>query len=261
MSETTEPSHPEKQRMVTRACVLCAQLLLQHGAETAVVDEFSTRLGLALGMDSVESSISSNSIVLTTIYHKHCLTTARKSIDRGINMYVVSQVHRIVLAAEDRQIDYLNIQNELESIPNLRHANWLVVFMVGIACACFCRLAGGALPACLLTFFIASIAMFVRQRLGIAHVHPMINVSITAFVATLGCGLVAHYIDVQTPSIALASCILLLVPGFPLINAVSDIFKGHVNTGVARWVIASALALTTSIGIVMALALLGMEQW
>jgi uncharacterized membrane protein YjjP (DUF1212 family) len=41
--------------------------LLQHGAESALVEELSTRLGLALGMDSVESAISSNAIVLTTI--------------------------------------------------------------------------------------------------------------------------------------------------------------------------------------------------
>ncbi len=35
-------------------------------AESALVDELSTRLGLALGMDSV-GAISSNAIVLTTI--------------------------------------------------------------------------------------------------------------------------------------------------------------------------------------------------
>lgn len=36
-------------------------------APSALVEELSTRLGLALGMDSVESAISSNAIVLTTI--------------------------------------------------------------------------------------------------------------------------------------------------------------------------------------------------
>lgn len=52
--------------------------LLQHGAESALVDELSTRLGLALGMDSVESAISSNAIVLTTIKDGQCLTSTRK---------------------------------------------------------------------------------------------------------------------------------------------------------------------------------------
>ncbi|HDX3931924.1 TPA: threonine/serine exporter, partial [Citrobacter freundii] len=46
------------QRTVTRLCIQCGLFLLQHGAESALVDELSTRLGLALGMDSVESAIS-----------------------------------------------------------------------------------------------------------------------------------------------------------------------------------------------------------
>jgi hypothetical protein len=56
----------------------------------------STRLGLALGMDSVESSISSNAIVLTTIKNGQCLTSTRKNHDRGINMHVVTEVQHIV---------------------------------------------------------------------------------------------------------------------------------------------------------------------
>ncbi len=45
----------------------------------------------------------------------------------------------------------------------------------------------------------------------------------------------------QTPTIAMAASVLLLVPGFPLINSVADMFKGHINTRLARWAIASLL--------------------
>ena len=88
------------QRTVTRLCIQCGLFLLQHGAESALVDELSTRLGLALGMDSVESAISSNAIVLTTIKDGQCLTSTRKNQDRGINMHVVTEVQHIVILAE-----------------------------------------------------------------------------------------------------------------------------------------------------------------
>lgn len=68
----------EQQRAVTRLCIQCGLFLLQHGAESALVDELSSRLGRALGMDSIESSISSNAIVLTTIKDGQCLTSTRK---------------------------------------------------------------------------------------------------------------------------------------------------------------------------------------
>ncbi|VDZ81113.1 putative inner membrane protein [Salmonella bongori] len=35
----------------------------------------------------------------------------------------------------------------------------------------------------------------------------------------------------KTPTVAMAASVLLLVPGFPLINSVADMFKGHINTG------------------------------
>lgn len=38
------------QRAITRLCIQCGLFLLQHGAESALVEELSTRLGLALGM-------------------------------------------------------------------------------------------------------------------------------------------------------------------------------------------------------------------
>lgn len=70
------------QRATTRLCIQCGLFLLQHGAESALVEELSTRLGLALGMDSVESAISSNAIVLTTIKDGQCLTSTRKNHDQ-----------------------------------------------------------------------------------------------------------------------------------------------------------------------------------
>ena len=60
---------------------------------------------------------------------------------------------------------------------------------------------------------------------------------------------------------ALEPDVPLLVPGFPLINAVADMFKGHINTGLARWAIASLLTLATCVGVVMALTIWGLRGW
>ena len=64
-----------------------------------------------------------------------------------------------------------------------------------------------------------------------------------------------------TPEIAVASSVLLLVPGFPLINSLSDMVKGYTNTGLARWSIATLLTLSTCIGIIAAMSLWGYEGW
>ena len=148
----------EQQRAVTRLCIQCGLFLLQHGAESALVDELSSRLGRALGMDSVESSISSNAIVLTTIKDGQCLTSTRKNHDRGINMHVVTEVQHIVILAEHHLLDYKGVEKRFSQIQPLRYPRWLVALMVGLSCACFCKLNKGGWDGAVITFLAISMA-------------------------------------------------------------------------------------------------------
>lgn len=251
-----------QQREVTRLCIQCGLLLLQHGAESMLVEQLSGRLGIALGMDSVESAISANAIVLTTIRAGQCLTSTRKNVDRGINMHMVTEVQHIVIMAEHRLLDAEGVKKRFEHIRPMRYPRWLVVLMVGLSCGCFCQLNGGGWDASLVAFFASGVAMFVRQLLTARHINPLINFSITAFVATSVSGLMLRLPGLdQASTIAMAASVLLLVPGFPLINAVADMFKGHVNTGLARWTMATLLTLFTCIGIVLAISLWGLKGW
>ena len=72
----------EAQHEVTRLCVQSALLLLQYGAESNLVVGVSTRLGYALGATRVECTLTANSIVLTTVFDRYCITTARRNVDR-----------------------------------------------------------------------------------------------------------------------------------------------------------------------------------
>ncbi|GEC69948.1 threonine/serine exporter family protein [Raoultella terrigena] len=250
------------QRTITRLCIQCGLFLLQHGAESALVEELSTRLGRALGMDSVESAISSNAIVLTTIKDGECLTSTRKNVDRGINMHVVTEVQHIVILAEHKLLDYKDVEKRFTQIKPLRYPRWLLVLMVGLSCACFCKLNNGGWDGALVTFCASTIAMYIRQLLTHRSMHPQINFCITAFVATTISGLMLRLPTfASTSTVAMAASVLLLVPGFPLINAVADMFKGHINTGLARWALASLLTLATCIGVVMAMTMWGLRGW
>ncbi len=252
----------QRQREVTRLCIQCGLLLLQHGAESMLVEQLSSRLGLALGMDRVESSISANAIVLTTISHGECLTSTRKNVDRGINMQMVTEVQHIVILAEHRLADAQDVARRFAKLRPLRYPRPLVVLMVALSCGCFSMLNGGGRDAFAVTFLASGLAMWVRQWLTQRQMNPLINFCLTAFVATSVSGLLLRLpLFSQTAGVAMAASVLLLVPGFPLINAVADMFKGHVNTGLARWAMASLLTLATCIGVVMAMSLWGLRGW
>lgn len=250
-----------EQREVSRLAVAAGQRLLQHGAESTLVMDVTRRLGLALGVESVEVSLSASSMVLTTLNHGRCITTTRRCQDRGINMQVVTEIQRVCIMAERGVIEMDGVHQRLEQIKPLRYNRFLVIVMIGLSCAAFSRLAGGDWPVFLLTFVASSVGMFVRQEIAHAHFNPLLNFGLTAFVTTLISGLGQVYQIGETPFLAMASSVLMLVPGFPLINAVSDMVKGFSNMGIARWTIASLLTLSTSIGIVAAMNVLGVWGW
>ncbi|MFV0574879.1 MAG: threonine/serine exporter ThrE family protein [Vibrio sp.] len=249
------------QRDISRFIVKTGQMLLAHGAESTLIGDLTRRMGLACGMEEVEVSLSASSIVVTTLTDGHCITTARRSPDRGINMKVVTDIQHICIMLERKVIDFSMAVHKLDQIKPTRYNRWLVVVMIGLSCAAFARLSQGDYQVCAMTFLASSIGMIVRQEIGHRSFNPMLNFAVTAFVTTLISSQAVIYQIGNAPFVAMASSVLMLVPGFPLINSVADMLKGYVNMGIARFVMASLLTFATCLGIVAAMTLTGTWEW
>jgi len=271
VSRVSIPSSEPAQREITRLCIETGLMLLQHGAESALVESVARRLGLALKVERVEVAIMANALTITTLSENHCVTTVRRNEDHGINMHVVTEVQRAVLAVEAGELDSAGFRARIEAIRPQRYPRWLVALMIGLSCACFARLAQMSLPAtedrswdwygCGLTFAASTAAMLVRQWFAARHFNPLVNFFASAFVATSIAGQGVIYKLGLHPKIAMASCVLLLVPGFPLINSVSDMVKGYTNTGLSRGMMAVLLGAATSAGIILAMTVWQVWGW
>ncbi len=236
-------------------------MLLAHGAESALVGGIMQRMGLACGMTEVEVSLSAGSLVVTTLADDHCITTTRRCADRGINMRAVTQIQRICIMMEKGLLDHTLAQKKLNKISPERYNRWLVVFMIGLSCAAFSRLAGGDWTVFGITFVASAVGMFVRQEIGHRHFNPLVNFAATAFVTSVISAQAVIYQLGNQPATVMASSVLMLVPGFPLINSVADMLKGYVNVGIARFVMASLLTLATCLGIIAAMSITGVWGW
>lgn len=249
--------YADTQNDITRQVVRVAQLLLAYGAESDLVEEISQRLGQALGLASVELSISSNSLVLTSLVHGRCITTTRRIREHGINMAVVCELQRICLLAEKGLYGPNDVRKRLARIEPRTYPPYLVVLMIGLSCASFCHLFGGDIAASMITFFAAAVGMSLRLALAKRHFNLLVNFAVTAFVTSMIAQL-GYVLNVsETPKAAMAASVLMLVPGFPMINAISDMVKGHMNVGISRWGHATLLTLSSVIGITIAMQLGG----
>ena len=263
-----------QQQRITRLCIRCALLLMQYGAESVVVVDLTKRLGVALGIDGVECGLSFNAVTLTTLYQGRCITTVRNTIHQGINVSILVQIQQIILKAEldqhsrqappspdaqDALID--GIEQDFDHMNRTSYPNNLMSFFVGMSCASFAYLNGGTLMMSLITLIASFVAMRMRVYLLAKHFNPFVVVIITAFTATL-LAASAYFLDLGVNAdIAVAASVLLLVPGFPIINALSDILKGYMNMGVGRWMFATMLTLSACVGIVITLIFLQIPHW
>lgn len=246
---------------IVRLIVRAGMQLLQYGAESKLAEQTTVRLGMALGLESVEVSLTANAILVTGLYKGRCITSNRRVFDRGINMHVLCEIQRLCIRAEQQELNCQQITERLDAITPYKYNRWVIVLMVGLSCGSFSHLFGGDLIVFAMTFLASALAMITRQEMAQRHHNPIINFCLTAFVATLVATIAVRWQFGNQPQLVMAASVLLLVPGFPLINAVSDLLKGHVITGFARWVMASLLSLGAATGIALAMAVTGIQGW
>ncbi len=259
-SETGERA--PTQRAVTRLIAQAGQLLLAHGAESALVGDIMRRFGTASGMsEEVEVSLSASSLVVATVHNENCITTVRRSADRGINMHVVSQVQQICILLEKGTIGFDEARQKLSSISHKRYNRWLVVVLIGFSCASFAHFAGGDWTVYFMTCLASAGGMIVRQELGHRHYNPMLNFAVTAFVTSVISAQAIAFGLGNKPELVMASSVLMLVPGYPLINSAADMVKGYTTMGISRFVKASLLTLATCLGIIGAMSITGVWGW
>ncbi len=238
-----------------------AQMLTQHGADNARIEETAHIIGTGLGCDWLDIVISPESIIITASSGGEFRTKARRVISVGVNFNVLDAINEISYRVRAGRMDRVTVREELTRISQMTptYNRWLVVVMVGLACAALARLFGGDAPAMLVTLGAASVAMFVRQEITRRHFNMYLMVLVTALVAVLIASLASLLHLGATPSAALAASVLLVVPGVPLINAAEDLLNGYVLSGVARGVTGALVTLAIALSLALGIYLTGID--
>lgn len=252
----------DEQQTITALCARCALILMQYGAESAVVVDLTQRLGRALGASDVACAVAFNAITLSTIYNGRAITITNNTQHQAVNVAALMQVQQIVMYAERRRRSAVRIMRRFDALnlQKLHYSPSTISLGIGLSCAAFAYLNGASMAASMLSMLGASVAMLLRTAMARAHFNPFVIAILSAFLASVVSGF-GHIYGLEGSDIAMAAAILLLVPSFPIINALSDVLKGYINMGVGRWVHASMLTISACVGIVIAISILGINHW
>ena len=150
--------------------------------------------------------------------------------------------------AVDKQLSLEELKEKYKKIVSAPMIHPLfVLILVGFANASFCKLFGGDLISMGIVFSATITGLYLKQQMQKKKMNHYIIFIVSAFVASL-CASTALIFD-TTSEIALATSVLCLVPGVPLINGVIDVVEGYVLTGFARLTEASLLIVSIAIGL------------
>ena len=258
-TKSTEPNIHEIADVLTDM----AAELMTSGAHTMRIIQNISRMAATFGY-FIELSVFQQSIMMTITNKEdqvNRLTLIKKARPLLLNFTIVSDLSALSWDTFDKQLSFDEIKKRYhEIVSQKRMSRWLVLFLVGCANAAFCALFKGDLYAISLVFVATLAGFYLRQEMIKKHISHLIVFTTSAFVASLLAGLGYVFHLGNTPEVALASSVLYLIPGVPLINSILDIIEGHVLTGIARLVNASSLIVCIAIGLFASMLILGLEK-
>ncbi len=226
-----------------------ATCLLGSGVHTSRVIRNSSRIAASMGL-CIRMTTFQKSIILTVSdeAETHLLTKVTEIPGFPINFEFNSELSSLSWEAFDKHLSLEELRLRFERIKSKPRMNrWLVILLVGLANASFCRLFGGDWGAMLVVFVSTMIGFFLRLVLQQRGVNHFIVFTTSAFVASF-CASSALLFD-ATAETAIATSVLYLIPGVPLINGVIDILEGHTLTGGSRLIQAFLLITCIAIGL------------
>ena len=220
--------------------------LMGAGVHTSRVVRNSKRIGEAFGLD-VKLGVFHKNIILT-IVDKETNEACNEVIDipaHPISFEHNSELSALSWEAVDNHLSLEELTAKIVSAPMIHPL--FVLLLVGFANASFCKLFGGDLISMGIVFSATITGFYLKQQMQKKKLNHYIVFIVSAFVASL-CASTALIFD-TTSEIAMATSVLYLVPGVPLINGVIDIVEGYVLTGFARLTEASLLIVSIAIGL------------
>lgn len=229
--------------------------LMSSGANSLRIRSIIERISASFGYQA--ELLITNRALMLTLHDKqeqHFFNSLKRTSPHGVNFRIASGISRMSWRVADEKWSIEQINQELDRLIHLPHFPRIVVLiMVSLAGASFCRLFEGSYIDMLIAFVATFAGLFVRQEMAKRRFNPYMVIFCAAFTAALISGAYMKFSIIDTRAHAFAASVLFLIPGVPFINALSDIIDGNIMNGIVRGVNGLVIAFTIALGMLTAM--------
>lgn len=226
-------------------------LLIGYGATCIRLEHNIARIAATFGMKAV-TYIMPRHISLSIIDPSSAdsVTMVAETAKTPVSFYVNTRLSELSWEIADGRIDFDEAVHRFRHIASCGHqGKWILLMLVAIANASFCRLFGGDVTAMAVVALATGTGYWLKQQLLGWKTDPRVVVMICAFASSL-IGASCEILGMgTTPHIALATSVLYLIPGIPFLNSFSDMLYRHYICALSRFIDASLLTACLSIGL------------
>lgn len=249
---------------VRETCLFLSEYAVQlfgSGCTCIRLEKNMKRIAASLGMN-VEFSVLPRHIHITVSKGDSDFTSVIGIRDLPISFSRITDLSRLSWQMADGKIDFRTARSVLPRICNCACVNpWLLLLLVSLANASFCRLFSGD-PMAMATVFIATfIGFLVKQILVRHHMDIRLTVLFCSFLSAMIAAAGAMLGIGETPEIAVATSVLYLVPGIPFINSFCDLLDRHYLCAFGRAMNAVMLLCCLSLGLCAGMAVMHMAMF
>ena len=214
------------------------QTLMETGADCAriVRDMRRAAVHLRIPADQIQSHVTYTTLMLCVSDGDRSFTQFRKCLKHGVNLAVLAAVSKLTWRILRGNTPLAPIERAINRIRerSLCYPDWGIALGAAVGSGGSCKLFGGSwLEALVAT--IAALMGFIAHRTSTRYAfNPYACAMITGFVATLGAWIIPAALGLPTMWYALVACTIFLMPGFPSINAASDLLNRFTTSGMTR---------------------------
>lgn len=261
--DALEPKH-----LIARCDVILrvGAAMLGAGTGSRRVVETMRDVAAALDLDQIQTRVSLTEIVLTVHRRGISRTQTVEVPNPGVN---ADQIAALQSFARDlpKHVTVREVEERLDAVLSRpkQWPRWAAPVGAGVACGAFAFLNHGGWVEIVSVFVAAIAGQLLRREL---HRRQLNQLAMT-FLAAVLAGLiylalsslagVVFTIDPQRNASGLASAILFLIPGFPLMTAALDLARLDLTAGITRLTYATLLTFAAGFGVWVVAAPAGLD--
>ena len=246
-----EPPQNDKPRNeeALRFLQLSARLLLEYNVRSKTIERRIDRIARHVGVN------------LQTIVGYREVTLAIAD-GRGFHVRVPELRTNVAVSAgalhviDELCLDRIGLDEATQTLEGLehltpRHGRWVVALLFGLAASAVAWLLRADWGAIVVSGLSSAVGLIARQELGRRSVILFAPPFAAGLIGAALGGLAIQLGWTATPGFCLIVPALMLVPGPHLINGVRDMLENHIQTGLCRLGLATAILIATALGVVL----------